>query len=735
MKGRAKLRQARPLSRHGILLAILGVAAAGLATGATTLPAAAARAHADGRVERVDHLVPARVVNLSQLASRPSAAAPRVQHYRVGALSSRAGVGTASPAAVTGPFGGDSAPASSVVSGGDNFDFNGISNLDMESGGTGNYAGTQPTLEPPDQGLCTNAGAPGDNFVMETVNDALRVYKTDGSPMTAGSVPLAQFLSLNPNGLTSTELISDPRCLYDHATQRWFFTVLSATEPTTAEITDDNNYIAVSKTSDPNGSWFIYNFDVLDNGLNGTPVHVGCQPVGTDAPLGGCLGDQPTIGADQNGIYITDNEYSLTEVLPVPPPVSPPLQRIPGVRSGVAQLYALSKQQLISGTSTTLVRFDTGDPINGVPFPGSPVPSEDAPWQSISPAQPVAGDTTPAVPNGVEYFLSDVGLPTGHNANQIVVWAWLNTASLSSSPSLTLQHVIINTLGSDSFFFPDPSPPANQGPFYAYQKTGPDPVASQAGDSEEVLNADDDRMNWVFLSNGSLWSGVNTELSPTNASGSNPHASDNRVGIMYFQAKPAIVGGNLQATMARDGYIQVPDNNVLFPSIGPRADGATIVTFTLAGADYYPSLAFARIDGLASGQGPVVHIARPGAAPEDGFTGVGLLGQQGLPDVPSCTLCVARWGDYSATQVDENGCIWGAAEDVPTGNHEPPITFGPVSVTFTDWGTGIYEVCPPPIVSTATPEVPWVPALVSAGLAGAAVLAGVRRKRRLAATT
>jgi hypothetical protein len=48
---------------------------------------------------------------------------------------------------------------------------------------------------------------------------------------------------------------------------------------------------------------------------------------------------------------------------------------------------------------------------------------------------------------------------------------------------------------------------------------------------------------------------------------------------------------------------------------------------------------------------------------------------------------VARWGDYSATQVADNGCIWGAAEYIPTGKHD--------ALNATDWGTGIYSVCPP----------------------------------------
>jgi hypothetical protein len=633
--------------------------------------------HADGGgvgYDSYNRIVPTGVVNLAALATGPTAG-PRTSLLKLVNRVQQAAPNV-TPAASPAVLGGAKAPASQVASGGDKSNFNGISSIDQETGGTGKYAATNGTLEPPDQGLCTGAG-----YVMETVNDALRVYTTAGVATTTNSVPLSQFFKRSPSSSPAllTDFISDPRCIFDSATQRWFVTMLDLSQPVDAQYVDDKNFIAVSKTSNPTGDWYIYSFDVTDNGLHGTPLHPGCigAPLGT---LAGCLGDQPTIGADKNGIYITDNEYAFAEVFPVSPPVLPPFQQIPVLRSGTAQLYALSKQQLISGTDTTLVRFDS----NSIPFLG---PAEDSPWQSISPARAVPGDATPTPANGVEYFLSDVGLPVGHNANQIVVWAWTNTASLSSAmPKLTLQHKIVNTAStSDTFFAPDPSFPASQ-PFAAYQKDGPHPVAAAGGDPEEYLNANDDRMSWVTLSNGSLWTALNTLL-PATKPGVAGHAGENRVGIMYFKVIPSMTGGTLTVKSLRDGYVQVPNNNVLYGSIGPRADGATVMTFTLAGIDNFPSVAWTRLDGVSSTTGPVVHVARVGAAPQDGFSGVGQLGQQGLPDLPPCGPCVSRWGDYSATQVADNGCIWGAAEYIPTGKHD---AFGQ-----TDWGTGIYSVCPP----------------------------------------
>lgn len=702
------------LARLTVAAAVGAIAASVTAmTGLATTPQPA---HSSG-VEQVDRIHPVATVNVAQLDREPvsASAAGNVQHLVVAPRATRPRADTASqsPAAPLDAMGGDSSPRSSVVSGGDDGAFNGISSIDMETGGTGDYANTNGPLEPPDQGLCVGAG-----YVIEAVNDSMRIYRTTGQghsfhdvPATK-SIPLAQFFKRAAGGLTGpTDFISDPRCLFDHATQRWFVIVLDLTSvPVYPMFNQDQNFIAVSKTSDPTGDWNIFAFDVTDNGLNGSPLHAGCvgPPVGATT-VAGCLGDQPTIGTDANGVYITDNEYAFAEVFPVALPVFPPLQQIPVLRSGVAQLYALSKQELVSGSDTTLVRFDT----NTVAFPG---PAEDGPWQSLSPAQPVANDTTPEPAMGVEYLLSEVGLPVGHNANQLVVWAWTNTASLNTaSPKLNLTSVTITTpSSSDTWFAPDSAFPASQ-PFGAYQKDGPHAQASAAGDPEEELNANDDRMNWVTLSNGTLWSNLNTQLSPSpDATG---HSSDNRVGIMYFQVRPTLSadGSALQASMVRDGYVQVPDNNVLFGSIGPRVDGATVMSFTLAGVDYYPSQAWARLDGLAPGEAPVVHVANLGKAPEDGFTGLGLLGGQGigLPDVPPCGPCVARWGDYSAAQVEENGCIWGANEYIPTGEHD--------KLGATDWGTGITHVCPKPVAKVAAVSQPPSPTPTPAASAAAAV--------------
>ena len=625
--------------------------------------------------EQVDRIHLAGTTNMRAVANSRVPRSNNVHHLEVDRpRHSTAPAGVSVPRAATG--GGD-APASTVAQGGDDGNFQGIGIAEMTAAGTGNYANSNGTLEPPDQAMCVGSG-----FVLESVNDSVQVYSPAGDKLLAGGVPLSQFFGLQPaNSLPSTDFISDPRCYYDHATQRWFVLILDVNEPIPAQFFTDNNYVAVSKTNDPTGDWYIYHFDVTDNGLNGTPAHPGCLN-GTNA-FPGCLGDQPLLGADANGIYITHNEYAYTEVLLAPPPVYPPFQTLPVLRSGTAQLFALSKAQLVGGTDTTLVRLDT-DPI---PFPG---PANDSPWQSVQPATPAPGDASPLPAGGVEYFLSDVGLPVAHDVHQVVTWAWTNTASLNTpTPNLTLQHTVVETRSpTDTFYAPDFTGISGSA-FPAYQKQTTDhPYANSAGGPEAHLNANDDRMNAVTLVNGTLWAGVNTQLPPATVGGAGLEG-ENRVGIMYFQVQPSFDGPNLAATMVQDGYVQVPSANVLFPSFGARTDGATVATFTLSGIDYFPSVAWARLDGLAPGAGPTVHISRPGATADDGFSAYGLLAEV-FTDPVSCNPCVGRWGDYSASEVDEAGCFWGAAEYIPAGDR---------TNASANWGTGIQHICLPPVTA------------------------------------
>src|SRR5262249_2613452 len=161
--------------------------------------------------------------------------------------------------------------------------------------GTGAYVNTQFSLEPPDQALCV-----GNGFVMESVNTVIGVYRKSDKTLVSGPTAVNQFLGLAPeiNRVTGVagDFASDPQWYFHQQLNRWFFAMMQEDPATSVR---SHAYIAVSKTADPTGSWTIFNFDTTDDGVNGTPSHPDCP----------CFGDQPLIGADNYGFYVTTNEF------------------------------------------------------------------------------------------------------------------------------------------------------------------------------------------------------------------------------------------------------------------------------------------------------------------------------------------------------------------------------------------------------------------------------------------
>jgi len=604
-------------------------------------------------------------VNVAQVAAHPNTAVAKGIRYSV-ELDHHDITAAVRPKTA---LGGSTAPASTVEGGGGNADgFNGINILEMEHAGTGKYAGSQFGLEPPDQALCV-----GNGYVMEGVNTAWRIYSKTGAPLVP-AVPLTQFFQILPAGGTgSASFVSDPRCEYDADTGRFFAVILEADEANGASqlpFTRSHTYFAVSKTGDPTGEWSIYSVDVTDDGQSGTPLHTSCP----------CIDDQPLMGMDKYGFYLSGNQFSDSEIFPVgvPGQVFTVLGTLPDYRNGQAQVYAMSKKALVSGTMPSVLRFDTGD---GTAYP---LPAQDqgkspmSVWSSLQPASSPPGDQSAPAPGGVEYLMSSMDFQdTGDN--RIAVWALTNTASLDgASSNVTLQNDVITTLNAADTY---------TGPYYGVdQKKGVHPLGDSCGCPEEQLNANDDRMNKTEFTNGLLWGGVNTSLPAIDSSASDQKA-DPRAGTMYFVVKPGIgADGKLTATMQRDGYVQVAGDNVLFPSFAVSPRGPVAMFFTVTGLDYFPSAGWTRLDGLAPGAAPVVHISGPGTAPEDGFTGYPTGNQVGVPvDTPDSNG-VARWGDYSYAAVDEQGCLWGADEYIP--NEARDTSAG-------DWGTFITRVVTP----------------------------------------
>ena len=456
--------------------------------------------------------------------------------------------------------------------------------------------GNQFSLEPPDQGLCVGSG-----FVMEAVNDAIQVRSAATNQPITGVASLNQFFGLprvitrTTNPVTFGPESTDPKCAYDVDTKRFFVTelildqdmVTGAFTGTTAVL------IAVSKTSDPTQGFTVFSIDTTNTGVAG---HPNCP----------CLGDQPLIGLDKNGFYVSTNEF-------------------PFFAAGFngAQIYAASKQLLAAaangGPIPALVTINAGalaTPDSGSTWytiqPSTAVPTEDDAEYNASSRQL----------HGVEYFLSALEF-FGIGDTRVAVWALTNTDSLQTpTPNVQLQSKVVNT-----------------GTFY----TGP-PLMSQKGSIGQI-KSNDDRMNQVVKYGNTLYGAVNTAI--TDVSGAQT------AGIAYFGIKPVWQKGALDGTVSLQGYVSVAGNNVVYPSIAVNGDGDGMMAFSLIGPDYYPSAAMVRFNAHEGPQGPI-SVVGAGVAPYASF-GV----------VPGTSA--GRWGDYSATS-DDNNNVWAAAEYIPVAS-------------------------------------------------------------------
>ena len=263
--------------------------------------------------------------------------------------------------------------------------FNGVSSLDSE------VTNFNAEFEPPDQGLCV-----GNGFVVEPVNSALTIYRTNGS-VVLGPLNVNDLFNEGP-----TQFTSDPRCYFDKSTNTWIATILFINGTNTESRTD----IAINRSGNPTTPWTVYHLDATDDGTNATPVHPSCP----------CLGDQPLLGLDGDNVYISTNEFALV-----------------GNGFNGAQIYALSKSQLFSLHATNFVHFDKLN-IGGA----------------------LATSVQPAIAFGhadAGFFLNSLD-PLGTSDNRIGVWALTNRVAVEKGGVPTLSSILLT---SEPYGVPPPA--------------------------------------------------------------------------------------------------------------------------------------------------------------------------------------------------------------------------------------------------------------------------------------
>jgi hypothetical protein len=530
--------------------------------------------------------------------------------------------------------------------------------------------GNQFSVEPPDQGMCV-----GNGYVVEAVNDVFNVFDpatgasllpdntatniVAGAPRNVNhAVDLNSFYGYGPaiNRTTGVrgEFVTDPSCIYDQQTNRFFLVVLSldsqVSGPCQGVFSCVNHLdLAVSQTGDPTGSWNIYKIDVTNDGTNTG----GANP-------GPYLGDYPHIGADANGIYLTTNAY-------------------PWHANGFsgAQIYALSKAQLAAGASTvSFQHIDTSGMVNAPSDAGATQPGFTL-WPAQSPGTQFNGDNL-----GTEYLLSSnaadeaqkpvSGSAGTRTSNQLVVWSLTNTASLNTaSPNLHLSNQILE-VGQYGVPPKQHQPGSGTAPgtdvpqghclndettLLFNGQTGCWKLlvgaAAHAAGAEVVASPDsnDTRMQQVMWANGKLWGALDTAL--------NPDGGPQRAGIAWYVVNPNA------GKVVKQGYLGATGYDFTYPAIGVTTSGRGVMAFTATGDTLNPSAAYASIDANA-GVGPWnVVSGGEGAAPDDGFSG---YRQQEFPNPIR-----SRWGDYGAAAVDGNS-VWIASEYIGG------------ACNYTDWG-------------------------------------------------
>jgi hypothetical protein len=511
--------------------------------------------------------------------------------------------------------------------------------------------GNQFTVEPPDQALCV-----GNGYVLEAVNDVLNIYNESGQSVLPDNtstnivsgfptdvnhaVDLNSFYGYAPaiNRTTGVraQFVTDPSCIYDAATQRFFVVVLTLeTLPSGAFTLANHIDIAVSQTSNPTGSWNIYRLDVTNDGIHNPSASNACP----------CLGDYPHIGADANGFYVTTNAYPWG-----------------GNGFNGAQLYAFSKAQLAAGAaSVTMQHIDTFGMVNVPSDAGTTQPGFTV-WPAQSP-----GTTSFDLNNGgTEYFMSSnaadeathpvAGTGGTYEGDQIIVWTLTNTSSLNSAtPAVALSNRVV---GVNDYAIPPkqhqpgsgtaPSTDVPQG--HCINDTTTATVAGlgcwrllfvgEPAHNEVVSTPDsnDTRMQQVMYANGKVWGALDTAVTV---------GGTNRAGVAYYIVNP------ISGAVVKQGYLAAAGADLTYPAIGATASGRGVIAFTYTGDVTNPSAAYAPLDALAgAGAWSFAGPGGEGAAVDDGFTSY--KSQVGNPPR-------TRWGDYGAAAVDGNS-IWIASE-------------------------------------------------------------------------
>jgi hypothetical protein len=245
----------------------------------------------------------------------------------------------------------------------------------------GSEAAVGGNANPPSQGLAVH-----DNIVAEIVNRSVQFFQSDGTPLTNPILGSVFFLA--EDLLAEGTQVHDPQAFFDPKSKRWYF---HARIPTVPNLVSGVIGLAVSQSSDPLGTYFIYHVRLVSDDLSG------CG--GVD-----CFPGYPYGGYDANALFISTRLFSGCATCLVAPAV-----------------YVLSKAQLEAGLGEgDIARFLLSGDSFVLVQPSVPAPHE--PFETAN--------------GGTEYLMRAT------SDNLVSVIAIFNTREINRSPgSLRLLSV------------------------------------------------------------------------------------------------------------------------------------------------------------------------------------------------------------------------------------------------------------------------------------------------------
>ena len=361
--------------------------------------------------------------------------------------------------------------------------FNGVSDLDSD-----NLNGFP--LTPPDQGLCVGRdqslpGAP--KAVWEPVNSAARETRVNGTPLFPDITLATLFQDPFAQG--------DPRCLYDQATQTFFFTEVGF------------------PPGGPNSSLTNTTLDVTVLNKNGAAFYQFDTSFDRNFVSGSCLGDQPKVGFNNNALVVSTDQFCGST-----------LSDFQG-----ALVMAISKPELVAEAAT----------VNDALF--GPIALRNVPITGADPA--IATGT------GTGYLVNSFPFDEFGNNNAVAdtlgLWKLRNTGFVTTGSGTppTLFGRIIPSIG---YAFPVPAASTGDG------------SVTNGITSEAFLNPDDSRLSGPVAvtrtSSGGirLWTALDTAITI----GNDPSARDGAAWFRINPAKNRLVGAGYSA--APGAYLLYP---------------------------------------------------------------------------------------------------------------------------------------------------------------------------------